>query len=735
MSLKLHRETDDMNSSIKTGRNRKAVSLISRAGSTRRIIFLLTTALVVMLSTSCVYYNLFHNTKKEFYTAEKARKKSRTGQGNVSSYRKAIDKSLKLIELHPNSKYYDDALYILSVSYYHTGQFSKSERRARELLANYPESKYIRDATLYMAKSKLELRDIEEAMEIFEDIFEANYSKEFKAEAALALGDYHHNKGNYEEARPYLLSLRDSLGTQEDGLVSQMLLADGLYERYRFADALEAYLQVLGFDAQDDDYYKALTRAADCCYQLQRIEDGHAYLERLINDDIYFDSLGVLKLAMAEGYEVDEDIPAAEILYTEVVEEDTRRNRKAEAYWRMGLIQQFEYDDLEQAKIYYDSVVALGRSTDIGKQALKRSSDIGKITDFAPTLVIDSTTTQEAIDDAAYTQYLLAELYWFNLDKPDTAMLEMQYVIDSFPTAYDTPKAIIALSQMVREYDLDTARADSLLYSVLEDYPKSDYVPEALEILGLKGTAADTGYAQLYFDRAEQFLADLDMPDSAKIEYQRVVDRFPDSKYHLHAQFAILWIEDNYFNPGDSSVYFAYNEFVDSFQGTEWATVAQSITQYRPSRRPTEVEGEEGDTLPPGDEYAVNDQAPGRAADVLGEDAGSLSEFEDAIYTDPTGGRALLFTQDPIRTDEKFEYPQEAYFDKWEGDIYIQILLDFSGEVEDYELKTRAPNDVINERIEMHITTSQWDVTRIPTELQGGWLVYKFAVRLPDHLR
>ena len=182
----------------------------------RNLILYIVLGIFILGLGSCVYYNTFHNAQKSFNNAEKARKSSRSrGRGNISEYRRAIDKSLKVIENYPNSKYYDDALFVLTVSYYFTEQYAKSERRARELLANYPESEFTRDATLYMAKAKLELRDHEEAMVIFQDIFDQQYDKAFKTEAALALGTFYFNNSEYDEAEPYLLAIRDSLGNED----------------------------------------------------------------------------------------------------------------------------------------------------------------------------------------------------------------------------------------------------------------------------------------------------------------------------------------------------------------------------------------------------------------------------------------------------------------------------------------------------------------------------------------
>ena len=153
-------------------------------------------------------------------------------------------------------------------------------------------------------------------------------------------------------------------------------------------------------------------------------------------------------------------------------------------------------------------------------------------------------------------------------------MVEMQYLVDSFPDSYYAPKAMIALAQMEREYAEDSVAADSILKAMLRRYPDSDFVPEALEALSLSGTAADTGYAALYIGQAEDFLINEDNGDSARVRYQYVVDNFPESKFFVPAKFALVWLDETYDSPGDSSVIHAYQEFADSFPGNEYASAA-----------------------------------------------------------------------------------------------------------------------------------------------------------------
>lgn len=701
--------------------------------------------LTLLVVGGCVYYNTFFNARSAFNNAEKNRKK--TGQVNQAEYKKAIDKSLKVVEYHANSKYYDDALYVLGVSYYWTKQPAKAERRFRELLANYPNSGRTKEATLYLAKSKLDLGEIEEAMKIFDELFRSDYDREIKAEAATALGEYHFEEKSYNQAEEYFRAVRDSLGNQEQKKKAQGYIADGNFTVFRFKDALGGYLQILGMEPTKGEKYHALYRSALCCYRLQRIKDGLDYLGQLIKDPLYYDSLSVLQLSVADGYEADGDLALAEATYVDVATKATMNTFASKAYYRLGLMYQYDYDDLPAAKRFYDKSVSANAATEEAREALQRASDIAKLDTFLLSTEADSILTQEQVDSHAQTGYLLAELYWFQLNKPDSAIAELESLLKLYPHAYIAPKAMMALAQMYRDFADDTTRADSLLQAISRDYPRSDYLPQALEALGLTGGPSDTGYAEWYFRRAENFLIDEENYDSAQTNYQMVVDSFPESKFHLRAQFNLLWMKENYRAPGDSSMIFAWREFADSFATTQWGAEAKRrLPKDRPAqKRPTDdqpLQTRPSDSV--GGAVAVETQQQGP------DTAATYIDPLLAIYRGPKGEQLVLLEIKPRQTLTEFEFPPSAFgLQGYEFNLYYQIKLDFSGKVVDYVLKSPTESDELNNRAGESIASMTFNPEDVARQVSqkvvqeeernpdptGSWYVFKYVVKKPDYAR
>ena len=115
----------------------------------------LAVTLLVSLGLGCsVYFNTFFNCKKAFNQAEKTRRETeeRTGRstGNAQ-YNLAIEKALKVVDNYPTRSTTMTPVYSGCLVLSHQ-QYSRSERRFRELLANFGDSKYAREGKVYLAK-------------------------------------------------------------------------------------------------------------------------------------------------------------------------------------------------------------------------------------------------------------------------------------------------------------------------------------------------------------------------------------------------------------------------------------------------------------------------------------------------------------------------------------------------------------------------------------------------------
>ncbi len=496
-------------------------------------VFIIIFLVLTFSSCTCIYFNTFHNIRKNFNAAEKTRNKDKREKARgaeIKQYNTAVTKASGVLERHPNSSYVDDALYIIGTSYYYLEEFDKSARKFKELFANYPESEYIPRSRLMFAKAKLQLKEEAEAVVIFEEIFEKETNKEMKANAARSLGQYFFNAKEYEKANLYFRSLIDSLGGGSDRLQAYTFIADGFFDVYRFGDALENYRVALKHDPDTLEYYRIMFRMAECDYFLNNISAGLDKLTKLSKNEQYYDSLAAIKLMMAEGYERDGDLDAAIYTYEEVVIENAGKNSAAVANYYLGLVYQYDLEDLFKARVYYNKAFKEKRNSPIYEDATRRASTLSLMEQYSmgreDTLTADSAgqVNQNRIDQISESQYLLGELFCFDLEKPDSALEVFQTLLDRYPESRYAPRALMSMAYIYRNDFSDTAAADSLLRRVLSDYPRFDDAQSVVNLLGLAGTLADTGYAAPTFFRAERFFEEFQELDSTRYYFQILAD-------------------------------------------------------------------------------------------------------------------------------------------------------------------------------------------------------------------
>ncbi len=484
-------------------------------------------------SCSCVYFNTFHNIRKSFNSAEKSRRKSgreKASGTEVREYNSAITKASRVLERHPNSSYVDDALYIIGTSYYYLEEFDKSARKFKELFANYPKSEFIPRSRLMYAKAKIMLKEEAEAVVIFEEILEKETRKDMKANAARTLGQYYFDTKDYEQANLYFQALIDSLGDDSDKLRAYTFMADGYFDLFRFADAEDNYQQALDQGPDTLENYRIMYRMAECDYFLNNVSSGLDRLRQLADDELYYDSLPILRLMMAEGYERDGDVGAAMELYEKITVESPGTEAASRAYYYQGLIYQYDFEDLYRARYAYSNARKEKRGSDVYEDAARRASVLSLMEQYrrsrSDTLQADTVVqlNQVEIDQISENSFLLGELFYFELEKPDSALNILQALLEGYPTSRYAPQALMSMSFIYRDEYNDDAAADSLLRLVLSRYPHSDQSEKVIGLLGLAGTVADTGYPALTFARAEGFFEQFAALDSTRYYFQLMAD-------------------------------------------------------------------------------------------------------------------------------------------------------------------------------------------------------------------
>ena len=164
---------------------------------------------------------------------------------------KVIERASKVIQLHKNSKFLDDAVLLIGKSYFYLGDYLQAERKFNEFLTNLSASDLYDEAMYYLGVTKMKLRKTEEASTILKNQVSTAKDKEVRSEAAAELGIDAFGKKNYKDAIDYFRKSIEYTSDNENKALKQFILAR-IYSLYAPTQAAKEFYKVLDYSSDFD---------------------------------------------------------------------------------------------------------------------------------------------------------------------------------------------------------------------------------------------------------------------------------------------------------------------------------------------------------------------------------------------------------------------------------------------------------------------------------------------------
>ncbi|KPK67404.1 hypothetical protein AMJ87_13410 [candidate division WOR_3 bacterium SM23_60] len=407
----------------------------------------------------CAYFNTFYNAQENFRLGMKTVVHD-TLKFDNDWFDKAIEKTTAVIVKYPTSRYVDDALFIMGTSYYYKGDYARALEKLNFLLVNYPESKYYDDALYYQGLAYYKQRKIAQATIALE---EASTFDRFTTKAMLALGYVYFYDDNYAaltELAEELLSRR--LSTQNQRWVLS-LLAEAQSKQLQYASACETYLELLRIAKTEEDKRVLKLKIAETYLDMGEYESCRSFLEGEYDPE-FRTILADLNVELG-------NIKGAKDIYLEIGLSGSTP-LTAQAFYKLAELYRAE-DSVQQAIAFYDSSVVRDAESEYGMKSKTVASVLHRI----DTLANETEATDRAL-------FLLAEIYFVDLDEPEQAVVEYQKVYREFPESAWAPKALYAELWIMGNVLENDSLAQELLADLLAKYPDSEYARSAQNIFG-----------------------------------------------------------------------------------------------------------------------------------------------------------------------------------------------------------------------------------------------------------
>ena len=730
-------------------------------------------------------------------------------------YDDAIKKASKVLKFYPESRWVDDALWLIGKSYFNMGDYLLADKKFRELVTNHPESKFADDSYYYLGLCQLSLGHNDAALSAFSEIQNEYKKSDYIDDIAFVRGDMEMTSENYDEAINYFDQYLNKY-SGKDSAARAMFLIGQCYEKSNDANnAFLSYSKVKSYNPGKDLYFDATISAASAVLRADSIAIGMKILEDLSKDQKYFSKSAQIKLRIAEGHFLEKNIDRAIEEYNSIAEKFPRTAESAEAYYWLGLIHQNDKFDLKSAKESFAKAqsefptsefknLALARSAQIAKfemyqlqlqradslermdtiksmevespaspDSISASSDSAVVSILSdstavsksvsqadsskaaadsvnsPQLVItedtlritfdslqisqqpsssssdtlltgldslsmkDSTSAsplqdsialaqqqtredsikQSIIDSGIETRFLLAELYAYELNRPDTALREYLLIADQHPGSPFAAKSLLAAAFLEFNRGDSTAGLD-YLNRLVDQHPRSPLAFEAAILL--KRDIDLSINATALYSAAESLANSGQNPDSAILLYKFIAANYPDIA--PQAGYAVAHTLAEIKNVEDSTAYFAFQEIEKKYPQTAYAEAAKIKL---------------GKSKPTGQSRPIPKQE-------------SAEEPGDKTLPDSAMIMARALPKAPAeRVKGEFLYPEALLARDLRGEVLFKIKLDIAGKVIEHEIIGPSGEYVIDSSataalLRTEFITSQLDIIQLESYFQYG---------------
>ncbi len=337
------------------------------------------------------YFNTFYNASKIFDDAvaevEHAPQKDRdtnyfaasvVSPGTSQKFDKVIEKCSKLIQFHPNSSWVQDGILMIAKSYVYKGDYEPAFRKFTELIENFPTSGSRFEAKLWYARSKYSAKDPDAALLLAKELFpeaRAEGKDEIMLQALMLEAQISFDRGEYgQAAATYLLAVEVS-GDGYERAWSQYELGVCYEKTGETAKAAEAYDRVTKYSPDLAMEFRAKLQHGKMLSEEGKHKEAIAKFEDLIADQLAPEEFALADLEIANTYWAMGDSAQAFALYDFIDTTYRRTDAAAKSYYRQGAIYEHHFANFNQAYDLYTKARAENPVSEITPKAVTKADN------------------------------------------------------------------------------------------------------------------------------------------------------------------------------------------------------------------------------------------------------------------------------------------------------------------------------------------------------------------------
>ena len=490
----------------------------------------------------------------------------------IDAYSKVIDKSRRVLEEYPDTRYRKNALLLIGKAHFYRQEYRLAEATFQQFADEFGET-YPFERGYWQAMVKWRQGKSQAALNALTSILDEPLSDDQKAQVHLSIAEI-------------------QLELNEDKLALENLLKGA--ELTRDADQrgqIYYRISVLAFDKQD--YEMALSANKNVIrYALskKRIEEANLQIVRIhrllgdwdvvmseiksiLVDDRFTRIHGNLELELVRLYQMQGKDDMAKNRLESIIKDYARSENSAEAYYMLGEIAINEDWDLDEAEKQFSQVTREYRKSQYTPTANLRVKQIKSYKDSQTSITtlletfVNTETDSVKSDSSAANEvqtadlspnyeslanhyYNMGELEAFHFNRPTEAIIHFMEIIDSLPTTGQYIKSLFTAAYLAAQQG-DTTMAIALRDTLLDKFPRSEFADYMRKRYGMEDLDGSSNHL---FRQGE--LGWQTDPGGSLAIFKQILHQDEDSDVAARSAMFLAVMYDRHFAQADSAIYY-----------------------------------------------------------------------------------------------------------------------------------------------------------------------------------
>lgn len=351
------------------------------------------------------YYNTYFNANQSFQKGYKVQKEQvreinpelpvrihpPVVRAGAQDFENSIEKSYDLLRNFKDSKWTDDAVFLIGKSYFFQQEFFSALEKFNELYRISEDPRLTQEAIYWKGRTFYELKSYDQGIQYLEAELaneDRKWDRAVRAETQATLAEFYVAREEYDLALEILEPALGRLQFSDENAYAYFLYGQLLERANRAPEALQAYRKVPGFNPVYSVIYQARRKQAEIAREEGLFEEALKDFKRMARDDKNFEIVTDLEYEIARTYLEMQRFEDAESTYRYILYETIQQVKnltKAKTYNDLGKLYKEGYNDWFQAQAYYDSSAALRPDPNLVPedfQAFELAEDLGSYVDI-----------------------------------------------------------------------------------------------------------------------------------------------------------------------------------------------------------------------------------------------------------------------------------------------------------------------------------------------------------------